>query len=82
MTRTLAREGFCVLVDTYSSSSVVTDSAAAATAWATGRKVKNGQIVVDASSQAPLQTILEFYKEKYSVRSGKVLGLFADDSLT
>jgi alkaline phosphatase len=72
LTGTLAREGFCALMDTYSTNNLVTDSAAAATAWATGRKVKNGQIAVDPSSEAPIQTILEFLKEKHGFRTGIV----------
>jgi len=72
LTQTLAREGYCALVDTYSSNNLVTDSAAAASAWATGRKVKNGQLSVDPSSRAPLQTILELLKEKHGFRTGIV----------
>jgi len=78
MTQTLAREGVCALVDTYSTNNLVTDSAAGASAWATGRKGKNGQIAVNPSSGAPLPTILEFYKEKHGFRTGIV----SNDAIT
>jgi len=70
MTGALAHQGACALVDTYSSSDLVTDSAAAASAWATGWKIRNGEVAVDPSSREPLQTILEFYKEKHGFRTG------------
>lgn len=72
LTTTLARHGVCTLMDTYSSSDMVTDSAAAASAWAIGRKVKNRQISVHPSTLEPIQTILEFYKEKHGFRTGIV----------
>jgi len=78
MTSTLLREGNCALMDTYSSSSLITDSAAAASAWATGRKAKNGQISVDSKTLQPLQTILEYYKTERGFRTGIV----TDDSIT
>jgi len=72
LTGTLAREGSCALMDTYSSDSMITDSAAGASAWAVGRKIKNGQIAVDPLFEEPLQTISEYYKERYDFRTGIV----------
>lgn len=58
-------------VTTYSASSDVTDSAAAATAMATGHKVNNGVIAVaDPGDQSDLQTVLELRK-----RRGQATGL-------
>jgi alkaline phosphatase len=72
MIQTLARQAVCTLMDTYSSSNMVTDSAAAASSWAIGRKVKNGQISIHPSTLEPIQTILEYYKEKHGFRTGIV----------
>jgi len=51
------------LVTTWSASGLVTDSAAGATAMATGVKVKNGAVSLDAKGQ-PLKTALEYAEEK------------------
>jgi alkaline phosphatase len=75
---TLAREGVCALMDTYSSDAMVTDSAAAASAWAIGRKIKNGQLSVNPATLEPIQTILEYYKEKHGFRTGIV----SNDAIT
>jgi len=48
---------------TYSQNSVITDSAAAATALATGVKTKNGFIGVTNKHNSNVQTVLEFAKE-------------------
>lgn len=61
---------------TYSASSTVTDSAAAASAWATGEKYKNGQISSHGGDDAP-ETILEIAKKK-----GKATGLIATSTIT
>jgi len=78
ITETLAREGYCALMDTYSTNNLVTDSAAGASAWATGQKIKNGQVSVDPVSGDPLQTILEYYKEKHDFQTG----LVSNDNIT
>ncbi len=57
------------MIRTNSADSPVTDSAAAATAMATGAKTNNGKLSMDASL-APLRTILEMAKAK-----GKRVGL-------
>jgi alkaline phosphatase len=54
----------------------ITDSAAAATAIATGRKVENGIISVD-STGAPVQTILEAARD-----SGRSTGVIATSTVT
>ena len=54
----LERLPYIGLQKTYSASSLITDSAAGATAFATGRKTYNGAIAVDRDS-LPLKTILE-----------------------
>ena len=63
-------------VTTWSASSLVTDSAAAATALATGAKTRNGALGVD-SDDKPLKNVLEYAKEK-----GKSTGVAAACSLT
>lgn len=55
--------------DTASASSPVTDSAAAASAWGCGQRVKNGALNVDASGKN-LKPILSYAKE-----AGKATGL-------
>jgi alkaline phosphatase/streptomycin-6-phosphatase len=42
----------------------VVDSAASATAWATGKKTSNGRLSTAAGSDEPLKTILEMAQEK------------------
>jgi alkaline phosphatase len=49
----------------------VTDSAAAATAWATGHKTSNGRLSTTAGSDQPLKTILELAQDK-GLRTGNV----------
>ncbi|KAA3657889.1 MAG: alkaline phosphatase [Calditrichaeota bacterium] len=62
---------------THSSDKYVTDSAAGATAMATGYKSYNGAISVDPENQQPLKTILEYAEEK-----GKKTGLVATSTIT
>lgn len=50
------------MVTTWSASSLVTDSAASATAMATGVKTKNGMLSLNPAGQ-PLKTVVEFAKE-------------------
>lgn len=61
---------------THSANSTVTDSAAAAAAWATGDKYKNGQISWHSDTDMP-ETILEIAKKK-----GKATGLVATSDIT
>jgi len=68
---------------THSADSVTTDSAASASAWASGEKYRNGEISCHDDDQdgkcepAPVPTILELAKEK-----GKATGLIATSSIT
>ena len=64
------------LMDTASSSSMVTDSAAASSAWSSGKRVPNGQINFDANGKR-LESIGETL-EKEQVR----LGLVSTASIT
>ncbi|MBW2520284.1 MAG: alkaline phosphatase [Deltaproteobacteria bacterium] len=65
-------------VSTHSASGVPTDSAAAATAMATGRKVNNGVISSAIPGDgSPLMTILERFKAK-----GAVTGLLTTTTIT
>lgn len=64
------------LMDTASSSSLVTDSAAASSAWSAGKRVPNGQINYDANGKR-LESIGETL-EKKNVR----LGLVSTASIT
>lgn len=64
------------LMDTASSSSLVTDSAAASTAWSAGKRVPNGQINFDANGKR-LESIGETL-EREKVR----LGLVSTASIT
>jgi len=64
------------LVDTRASNSHITDSAAGATAYATGIRTFNGAIGVGPDS-APVQTVLEVAKER-----GMATGLVATSSIT
>lgn len=59
-----------------SSTSIVTDSAAAATAFATGAKTYNGAIGVDANKQ-PVETVLETAK-----KAGKSTGMVTTSQIT
>jgi alkaline phosphatase len=68
---------------THSKNSTVTDSAAAASAWAAGEKFNNGEISLhdddgDGNSDGPVKpTILELAKQK-----GKAVGLVASSTIT
>jgi len=72
----LANSGRSGLVTTYSSNKLVTDSAAGATAVATGTKTNNGMIGV-----APDKTRLENLLEK-AVKKGKSVGVITTTSVT
>ncbi len=61
---------------TQSHDSLVTDSAAASTAWATGRRVPNGCLSVDAEDRA-LTRILELARE-----AGRATGVITSTRLT
>ena len=65
------RAAACGLMDTASASSMVTDSAAAASAWGGGQRVTNGVINMDASGREipPIAAIL---KQKCGARIGLV----------
>lgn len=52
------------LVETFSANSVVTDSAAAASAWGGGHRVNNGTLNMDPSSGRPNETIQAKLKAK------------------
>lgn len=66
------------LMDTASSSSLVTDSAAASTAWSSGKRVPNGQINVDDNGKR-LESLFEtLKKESKDIR----LGLVSTASIT
>ncbi len=62
---------------TYSRDSVVTDSAAAASAWACGRKFNNVEISFHGETGESPQTILELAKAK-----GRSTGLVASSTIT
>ena len=65
-------------VATHSASSSITDSAAAATAMATGHKVNNGVISLEyPGSGAPLETLLEYYAAR-----GRSTGLVTTTYMT
>jgi alkaline phosphatase len=59
------------LVETFSANSVVTDSAAAASAWGGGKRVNNGAINVDPGNGRPIEAIQSLLK-KQSVPLGLV----------
>lgn len=63
-------------VRTHSADQLITDSAAGATAYATGHKTNNGMISV-APDSTPLPTILEYLRDK-----GKATGLVATSTIT
>jgi len=66
------------VVTTYSADSPITDSAAAATAMATGRKVNNGVLSVAIPGDGePLETILEL-----SLKQGRRAGIVTTTSIT
>lgn len=62
---------------TYSQNSLVTDSAASASAWACGQKFNNGEISFHRETGKAPQTILELAKAK-----GKSTGLVATSTIT
>jgi alkaline phosphatase len=64
------------LVKTHSASHQVTDSAAAATAYATGVKTYNGAIAVDVNGE-PLVSVLDLASD-----AGKATGLVSTDVIT
>jgi alkaline phosphatase len=70
----LARIGY---QRTHSANSLVTDSAAAASAWSTGEKFRNGEIAQHGKGGAAPQTILELAKTM-----GKATGLVVTSTLT
>lgn len=72
----LWENGFRASVQTASASSSVTDSAAAATAYATGVKTDNGKIAVDVDGN-PLVSILTLAYE-----AGKSTGIVSTDAVT
>ena len=67
---------FSARLRNYSADFAVPDSSAAATALATGSKVKNGTLSVDESG-APLRTILEIAHDE-----GRATGIVTDGALT
>ncbi|MGD2092769.1 MAG: alkaline phosphatase [Candidatus Aminicenantes bacterium] len=71
---TLERIGY---QSTYSQNSLVTDSAASASAWACGQKFNNGEISFHGETEEAPQTILELAKAK-----GKSTGLVATSTIT
>ena len=62
---------------THSANSMVTDSAAAASAWACGEKFNNGEISLHSQTGISPKTILEIAREL-----GKKTGLIATSSIT
>ncbi|MFT7302055.1 MAG: alkaline phosphatase [Akkermansiaceae bacterium] len=66
------------LMDTPSSSSLVTDSAAASSAWSAGKRIPNGQINVDANGKE-LESIGETLKKQ---KSNFRIGLVSTASIT
>lgn len=60
---TIMKEGFVGFLTTHSADSLVTDSAAAATALASGCKAKNGMLGICADGRVP-KTVMESAKEK------------------
>ena len=58
--------GMCT---TYSSSSVITDSAASGTAIASGHKTNNGSLGVDAEGN-PVQSVAQILKDDYGYKVG------------
>lgn len=64
------------LTTTYSSNALITDSAAAGTAIATGEKTESGVIAMDPTKQVKLKTIAEMAKE-----AGKKVGIVSSVNL-
>ncbi len=67
---------YSALLKNYSNDSVTPDEAAAATALATGVKVNNGSVGIDAAGKA-LKNVIELARE-----SGRMTGLVTNASLT
>lgn len=65
------------IVTTYSSDSLVTDSAAAGTALSTGHKTNSGVVAMDPTGKVAYKTILEAAKEK-----GMATGLITSVTIT
>lgn len=65
------------LMETFSANSVVTDSAAAASAWGGGQRVNNGSINIDAANGRPVEAIQSLLKKK-----NIPLGLVSTASIT
>lgn len=65
------------LVETFSANSVVTDSAAAASAWGGGQRVNNGTINMDAASARPVEAIQALLRKR-----GIPLGLVSTATIT
>lgn len=72
----IERSSLYLNITTYSANSLITDSAAAATAMATGNKTNNGMLSISPLFQ-PLKTILEFTKEL-----GKSTGIVTTTEIT
>lgn len=68
-------QGFCT---TYSADFYITDSAAAATALATGYKTRNGMLGVDPSGTIPIESMASMAKRK-GMRVGIVSSVFLND---
>ncbi len=64
------------LISTSSSSHKITDSAAGATAFSTGKKIKNKQVGIDAAGK-DLENLVEYFS-----KLGKSTGLIATSSIT
>ncbi len=65
------------LMRTHSATSIITDSAAGATAMASGKKTRNGMISMAHEDSIPLKTILE-----YSEDHGLATGVIATSTVT
>ena len=61
------------LTSTFATNAIITDSAAAATAIATGHKTKNGVLSMDPSKSKDLKTIAEIAKER-----GRKVGIISN----
>ncbi len=64
------------LAKTYSADNLITDSAAGATAMATGKKTRDGYVGID-TKQKPVETILE-----YANKNGLATGMVVTSSIT
>jgi len=66
----------CALMDTCSASSLVTDSAAASSAWGSGRKINNGNINIDPGGR-PCTPVMHL-----ALEAGKACGLVSTATIT